>query len=508
MKKIYLFLVVSLMLPIANAAPNYWKTSYEQGVAGYSLTNHEGNSISIECNDAGFAEMDHGVSVYLKDNSMPLKSDGGDEVLIEFVIDGTVYNVPAETFSRRGSSEWMSLVEAISEANAFEVFWDGEYIGDFSSKNTHAIGTLRECGSMAENSYFAPPNTATKNAVNVSEIDDQSYRDSGIFSVGPITDHQIELEIEDIKPLNPEGMPLSEKRVSLPGVEDLTMGQLDSYQLSVAIQYLEYRISSLSGYEGLPDISGGPKDQAIKEAELLKKEMADLKRQYAITLEKEKMSSRAQEGTEDLIAYEPLDAEDVSIAINKYANSFNICLESNSPHRGAFFEFTMNSNLVSQKLIQAGLIVKKVESVQEKGSSGFSFTRKSESWVYSELFNKNYNSHRLDSNINAICDKKGRYKVEQIISVSPIVEATSFRPAYVDVLFTVGLLNLIDKQGIFYELQKFLNNPQSISTHVSTFTMDHGYLLPFPFVDSGVFYQKVYITDQGYVTEKIYDDGY
>lgn len=150
MKKIFLILLVTGFYNVSWANPNYWSSGYAQGFSEYTLTNNDGNSIRISCNEEGSDYIDHGVAVILKGDNEPLISDDGDEAPIEILVNNKMYSAPGETMSRLGSEEWYQFTSAITKAKKFTVFWNGENFGTFLAKNPEEISDLTTCVPMID----------------------------------------------------------------------------------------------------------------------------------------------------------------------------------------------------------------------------------------------------------------------------------------------------------------------------------------------------------------------
>lgn len=151
MKRVGLLFFSLFIGKIAFALPGYWDTGYGQGIAEYTLENTEGRKVSISCNDGGPEDMDHSVYIYMKGHDGPIISEEEEYPPLEFLIDGDTYYAPYETQTRSGSNAWYQLTDALSKASSFKFFWNGEFFGDFESKNTSkTIADLKNCQAMAD----------------------------------------------------------------------------------------------------------------------------------------------------------------------------------------------------------------------------------------------------------------------------------------------------------------------------------------------------------------------
>lgn len=170
MKRIFIALSALLLGPTAYALPGYWDTSYAQGYLEYGLTNKDGNTVIIACNDGGADWLDHGVSLYLKGYDERLQSDDGDEAPIEFVISDEVFRFPTETKTRSGENSWLGLTGAISKASSFDVFWNGEFFGNFESRNTEkTIKSISTCKPMATRDMGYEDNNSAASSNQIDE---------------------------------------------------------------------------------------------------------------------------------------------------------------------------------------------------------------------------------------------------------------------------------------------------------------------------------------------------
>lgn len=150
MKRLFIALVALSLSSTAYALPGYWDIGYGQGIVEYNLSNKEGDKVVISCNEGGFEDMEHSVDLYLKGSSNSLTSDDGDDAPIEFVIEDDAYYAPYESRTRSGENAWMRFTDALSKASTFTVFWNGEFFGEFESKNRkNTIGYINGCKPMS-----------------------------------------------------------------------------------------------------------------------------------------------------------------------------------------------------------------------------------------------------------------------------------------------------------------------------------------------------------------------
>lgn len=156
MKRTFMIFVSVLLSPIALAAPDYWSFDYNGGYAEYMLENDSGYTVNIRCNDADKDDGDHSLYVGFRGESGALVDDSSGfdqtDVPVELIIDGMTYKIPDETFTNNGSNKWGSMISALSSANEFKLFWNGEFIGNFSPKNTQKMlsGMKKTCLSMID----------------------------------------------------------------------------------------------------------------------------------------------------------------------------------------------------------------------------------------------------------------------------------------------------------------------------------------------------------------------
>lgn len=209
--------------------------------------------------------------------------------------------------------------------------------------------------------------------------------------------------------------------------------------------------------------------------------------------------------TQIALADSAADTKKVFQTINEYSNNQKVCLRISAPSSKIHFDVSLSlEDFATMRLVDKGIIKKEIKSIKEENNRGYSYTRDVEYWGYNPDFLKDYDVFIYNKNEDLICDKNAAFEVNNIISVSEVTAGTRYDPPYVIVRYSLQAKNLNDKYGLFQEMNNFLVDPENSKLHRDEVISKYAYTSLYNFGYDWTFVDKVYLTDQKYITEEEY----
>lgn len=127
MKKLITVLTLSCMTPIAIAGiPNVWGSGSLQGWSEYSISDTQGQVLSVSCNFfdiTGEPNPQYGVRLDLKNKTL-------DTDELAFLIDGEA-RYPSTASTRSGEQAWYDFVVSISKGKVIDVYHQRKKVATF-----------------------------------------------------------------------------------------------------------------------------------------------------------------------------------------------------------------------------------------------------------------------------------------------------------------------------------------------------------------------------------------